>query len=122
MEALEDDGRKSGEAVHVHRGQTNTALVLRRANKVDYDLSPSMDVTLAIEWATPLVEIEGKRRAIEHGICIIDACLVSSLHVILQIQMHVLQVETTVLRMQRSKKLLADTGTPTPATKARILV
>jgi len=51
--ALEDDGHKgSGEAVHVQRGQTNTAVLCsdERA-KLDYDLSPSMDVTLAIEWA-----------------------------------------------------------------------
>ena len=51
--ALEDDGRKgSGEAVHVQRGQTNTAVLSSDERvKHDYDLSPSMDVALAIEWA-----------------------------------------------------------------------
>ena len=50
---LEDDGRKgSGEAVHVQRGQTNTAVLSSDERvKLDYDLSPSMDVALAIEWA-----------------------------------------------------------------------
>ena len=51
--ALDDDGHKSScEAVHVQRGQTNTAVLSSDERvKLDYDLSPSMDVALAIEWA-----------------------------------------------------------------------
>lgn len=51
--ALEDDGHKgSGEAVHVQRDQTNTAVLSSDERvKLDYVLSPSMDVALAIEWA-----------------------------------------------------------------------
>lgn len=51
--ALDDDGHQgSGEAVHVQRGQTNTAVLSSDERvKLDYDLSPSMDVVLAVEWA-----------------------------------------------------------------------
>ena len=49
----EDDGRKgSGGAVYVQRDQTNTAILSSGERvKLDYELSPSMDVALAIEWA-----------------------------------------------------------------------